>query len=436
MTPRLALVGLLSLSCVAILRDTDPGATDRDGGGVDASRGDARVEPSQDGGDADGGSVPDGTTEPPPPRDAGLPPRIDAGPCGGPELLSGFSVTDVAGVSGGSQLFADATPDGGVVVGWNAGGAITLRRLGGDGSLVGEAISIDGNGLWGVAATPNVLAALVSRGSDALYVAGTSYAGEPRFATRALGEVDHGVTENEWFGTGIRYGRLTWTGTELAAYYTVNRLWADGIAHYGDQLRNYGEDGVERSMRWSWGCSHSMEVRVVHNGTRLGPVCSSDCFPSKGVHFDHRGGELYTDETGSNCAGRYGTTLGGVVPMDDGFWVTFTATDDRASHDVALIHVANGGARGPLRWLTEDATHDRHVKAARYGAGFVVAWESDGQARFERFDASGASIEGPVAVPGAGLASASDFFVYGDGDVGWVTRGAAGLQLARLRVCE
>lgn len=381
----------------------------------------------------DAGSVGDGGGAM---ADAGPGPAVDAGPCGAGGLSEALRVHSVAEVTPGTQLFGAALLEGGAVAGWRGAGAVVLQRLRGDGTPFGDPIEIEGNGLFGLTDTPDGPAALVSRGSDALYLVGVDASGATRFEHRLLGEVDHGVTGNEWFGTGIRYGRLSWTGSELAAYYTVNRLWPDGIAHYGDQLRMFGADGREGRMRWSWGCSHSMEVRVVHNGTRLGPVCSSDCYPSKGIHFDHRGGLLVSDEEGSNCAGGYGTTLGGVVPMDDGFWVTFTATDDRASHDVGLVHVANDRTRSAVSWLTADDARDGNVKAARYGDGFVVAWTSGGEARFERFDATGASVEGPVGMPEAALGGASDFFVMADGDVGWVASGPGGLRFTRLRACE
>jgi len=285
-------------------------------------------------------------------------------------------------------------------------------------------------------ASADTYGVIAARGSDALYFVGVGHDGAPRFSQRLLGEVPHDVTENEWFGALIRYGRLRFTGSEWAAYYTVNRLWSDGIAHYGDQLRTFGTDGAPRDTLWGWGCSHSMEVRLEHNGTRLGPVCASDCYPSKGVHFDHRTAQLYTDEAGSNCAGGYGTSLGGVVPMADGFWVSFTATDMRGSHDVALVHVGNDGRAGTLTWLTTDAVPDGSVHAARYGSGFVVAWSAGGTDRIARFDAAGTMMEGPLDLPAGDLGSASDFFVLEGGDVGWIAAPGGELALARLRACE
>ncbi|MFO0711810.1 MAG: hypothetical protein U0353_18300 [Sandaracinus sp.] len=432
----LALLPLGLVACDGTLHSSDD--PDAPGGGLDAA---STIDASTIGLDAFG---PDTDSVPPPPTDTGTrpptdtgtPPPFDGGPCAMGGLASGLTVTPVAGVTASPPLFGAPLTGGGVAAAFGGGSTTTIQVLAGDGAPFGSPISIDGGELWGFDASPDAYAVIVARGSDALYLVGVGHDGAPRFSQRLLGEVPHDVTNNEWFGALIRYGRLDFTGTEWAAYYTVNRLWPDGIAHYGDQLRMFSPAGEPTSTRWDWGCSHSMEVRIEHNDARLGPVCASDCYPAKGVHFDHRTAQLYTDEASSNCMGGYGTSLGGVVPVSDGFWVTFTATDMRASHDVALVHVGNDGAVGTLTWLTTDGVRDSAVHAARYGSGFVVAWSAEGTDRLARFDASGAMVEGPIDVAGAGLGAASDFFVLEGGDVGWLTAPSGTLALARLRACE
>lgn len=447
LVPALGCAAALGASaCVGELRGSDPPDAAR--AGLDAPVPDA---PGLDAPvpDAPGLDAPGLDAQAPPADDAGTdaffagtdvgpPPPFDAGPCGTGGLAARLSVTPAAGVSARGPLFGAPMPGGGATAAYEGGGGITLQRLAGDGAPFGGPVTVDGNGLYGFDASADGYGVIVSRGADALYLVGTAHDGAPRFSQRLLGEVPHDVTNNEWFGALIRYGRLHYVerDAEWAAYYTVNRLWPDGIAHYGDQLRTFGPDGAPRDTRWDWGCSHSMEVRLEDNGSTLGPVCASDCYPSKGVHFDHRGARLYTDEAGSNCAGGYGTSLGGVVPVADGFWVTFTATDMRASHDVALVHVGNDRSAGAPIWLTTDAVRDTDVHAARHGAGFVVAWSADGTDRIARFDAAGAMVEGPLDLPGADLGSASDFFVLEGGDVGWVTAPGGTLALARLRLCE
>lgn len=393
--------------------------------GVDAG-------PDRDAGSVDAGRAIDagrGTDSGPPPFDASDP-GFDAGSCGGVTFATSLSITPLPGIGGG-PYFAAPTDSDGAVVASSAGGAL-LQRFSGDGTLVGAPVTVTGNGLWGFDATADTWTAMVARGSDALYLVGVEPSGATRFEIRLLGEVDHAVTNNEWFGDLLRAGRVLWTGSQWAAYYTVQRLWPDGIAHYGDQLRFFDASGGDAGTAWGWGCSHSMEVRIEHNGTTLAPVCASDCYPQKGIHVNHRSAMLYPDEGASNCAGGYGTSLGDVVPMSDGFWVSFTATDARTSHDVGLIHVGNDYSPGTVQWLTTDDFRDGNVRSARHGAGFVVAWSGSSGDRIARFDASGAMVEGPLDFPSAGLSGSSDFFVFSSGDVGWITGSGA---LARLRVC-
>ena len=405
------------------------GGAGSDGGGLPGSDGggpgvDGSGSDSGGGGGSDGGG----------PGTDGGPVGFDAGPCSGLTLATALSTVSLAGASASGDVFAAPTSDNGAVVAVETASGARIQRFTGAGAAVGSAIDVAGNGLWGFDASADTWAVMVSRGTDALYLVAVEPSAAMRFEVKLLGEVDHMVTNNEWFGTGIRYGRLLWDGTRWATYYTVNRLWPDGIAHYGDQLRFFDASGGDDGTAWGWGCSHSMEVRIAHNGTTLAPVCASDCFPEKGIHVNHRSAMLYPDEGGSNCAGRYGTTLGGVVPTSDGFWVTFTATDARASHDVAVIHVANDYTPGSPIWLTADAYDDANVHAARYGAGFVVAWTGmGGTDRIARLDTTGTVVEGPVDVPTAALAGASDFFLFSNGDVGWATGSG---QLARLRSCE
>jgi hypothetical protein len=101
-----------------------------------------------------------------------------------------------------------------------------------------------------------------------------------------------------------------------------------------------------------------------------------------------------------------------------------------------MVKVGNDARAAAPIWLTEDGTNDGNVHAAAYGSGFVVAWTAGGTDRMARFDAAGATVEGPVDVPAARLAGASDFFVFEGGDVGFVTSNGGNLALARLRACE
>lgn len=396
--------------------DTDGGASDGAMPGLDSG-------PAMDAAGTDSGPM--GV-------DGGSPP-VDAGPCA-PGLAANFSITPIVGVASVRGAHAAATTGGGLAIAWPGSDGVHVTVIDGAARTLGSDTVVSGNAPWGVAVSGDDTAAvLVERGSDEMWLVGVAADGSTRFETRLLGGVPQDVTNNEWFGTGIRAGRLAWTGSQWAAYVTVQRLWPDGIAHYGDTLRFLDASGTAQGGGWGWGCSHSMEVGITHNGTRIGPVCVSDCFPDKGVFFNHRT-ELFNDPSG-NCAGRIDTRLGGIAALSGGFLIAFATPYTRSSADVALIHVANDGTANPTAWLTSDSAADANVHIAPYGDGALVGWRAGGTDRLAAVDRLGAPILGPEDVPGAALGDASDFVRLSDGDAAWVTTMGSSLAMARVRAC-
>ncbi len=392
------------------------------------------------------GDAPDGATPPAdsgprmdaPRTDAGPdasdpPPMFDAGPCS-MGLADNFSITPIMGLPSARGAHAAASNTGGLAIAWPSGDGVLLTLVDGAARTLGAESVIPGIAPWGVAVSADdTVGVLVERGSDEMWLVGVSADGSTRFETRLLGGVSHDVTENEWFGTGIRAGRLAWTGSRWAAYVTVQRLWSDGVAHYGDTLRYLDAGGTAESGGWGWGCSHSMQVGITHNGTGIGPVCVSDCFPDKGVFFAHRT-ELFNDPSG-NCGGRIDTRLGGIAALSDGFLVAFATPHMRSSADVALIHVANDRTASPTEWLTSDGAVDADVHIGPYGDGALVGWNGGGTDRLAAVDRTGSPILGPEDGAAAGLGDASDFVRLSDGDAAWVTPMGSGLAMARVRAC-
>lgn len=334
-------------------------------------------------------------------------------------------------------VFAAPLSSGGALVAFHDAGAIHIVEVNADGSRTGVEHTTSGTRLYGLAAHDGGRAVLVSRGTDILALVAFSPAGATQIDQTILGDVPHDVTNNEWFGSLLRQGRLTWTGSSWATYNTVQRLWSDGIAHYGDTLRYYDANGARLGGGWGWGCSHSMEVRISHNGTRTGPVCLSDCYPSKGVHFNHNDEKLYSDPA-SNCAGGYSTELGASVPASDGFWVLFGANDMRSSQDVAIAKIDNSANNtSGLIWYTADAVADSEPNAAQYGTSeLLVAWKSGANDTFLRADFStGAAIGSSATRAGDVVDTASDFFTFPNGDVGWAYSDGTGVSLAVVEAC-
>ncbi len=384
--------------------------------GVDADPGEPDADPGEP--DADPGEPDADPVEP-----------YDPGPCDG-DFGEDFEVYAVDGAGFWRTYSAPTATNGAVIAGAQAG-TVRVIHVDGEGQVLGEH-AIPGNDVYGIATNDTSFALLVQRANDVLALVVREFSGNTLEDKTLIGDVDTTVEGNEWFGHLLRDGRITWTGEHWAAYYTLTRMWPDGVGHYGDQLRLFEADGSDHTTVWGWGCSHSMEVQIAHNGERLGPVCSSDCYPNKGVHFNHQT-FIYPDEGLSNCAGGYGTSLGASIPVDGGFWIPFTATDDRDSHDVAVVHIEGWGTVGEVLWLTEDDVDATFLNGANFGEDIVVAFRQGTEDRFYLLDGDdGSVLTGPEVLPEANLGSVLNFFVYSNGDVGWVQ----GAELARLRSCD
>ena len=389
------------------------GARRGDAAALDVGNRDAWVDPTMDTGPRiDSGSA----------LDTGIDRPLDAGPCGTTTLAGSIHATAIAGAGAGMRSFPTST--GGALLGWS-GSAITLQRIDAASARFGSPISIPGDGLWGVAASDTAYAALVSR-SDELVIA--SPTGTVTHEQRLMGAVPHTVTNNEWFGDLLRAGRLDWTGSRWITYSTVQRLWPDGIAHYGDTLRAFVAAGTPDSTYWSWGCSHSIDVRLAHDATGAPtPVCSADCYPGKGVFYDHNT-QVFMDPSG-NCAGSVAQHLGGVVPVASGSWVAWTSAEGRGSQDPAIALVA-ASVMTPI-WLSSDPADASDMHLAAFEGGMIAAWNEGGSGHIVRLSGSG-TINGAIETIDASLLSgADDFVALAGGDVGW----AVGNQFARLRAC-
>ncbi|MCK6545332.1 hypothetical protein L6R52_05640 [Myxococcota bacterium] len=369
-------------------------------------------------------AMPDAGT---PIADAGVEEPVDAGACSRTSFAANVVLTRVEEVPT-TRVLAFPLPSGGVVTAWSGGGEIAIQPLDGAGRVTRAPLVVPGDALWGLAASSDAYGVLVSR-DDVLALVILGADGTMRADRTVIGGVPHDVTGNEWFGNQLRAGRLDFTGTEWVVYSTVQRLWPDGIQHYGDQLRTYAADGTPSQTLWDWGCSHSMDVRLAHNASSIGPVCSSDCFPEKGIFFWHRT-TLFLDSSG-NCQGYVAQELGGIAPVNDGFYVGFVSGEGRSSKDAAIIRVGNDRSTGLVRWLTETPADETAMHLGRLGSRVIASWVAGGSAYVVEIDANGAAVGTPEPLAIDAIQGASDFFTYAGGDLGWFVSG----HLARLRQC-
>jgi hypothetical protein len=252
-------------------------------------------------------------------------------------------------------------------------------------------------------------------------------AGTELARTDLVGGGDHGVEGVEWFGEFAQTGRLVGRGDgTYAAYHALHRHWPDGIGHQGDTLRLLDAAGNAIGGGWGWGCSHSMDQRLAFGPSGLVPICISDCFPGKGIYFNHNSAML-TDDPAANCAGGFTTRLGGLVSTAGGFALVYQ--DDSAVAHLGLFDAS--GAPASDRVLDVAGTS----RLAAYGDGLLLGSQGGGGAAIARLDAAGSPVGEAAEVAGLGLPD-QDFEGRADGEVAWATASGGALSVARVRLCE
>lgn len=385
---------------------------------------------SPDGGSTSGGAGP-GTGGSP--ASGGGPsggsPGVGAGssggapPCTAASLQEATRVTNVAidGASGARAITAQAGSAS--VVAWaGVDGNVHVTRLDAVDQRVGDDAVVPGTQVFGVAATADDVALLVARAPDFMTFVRLDAAGAILAETNLVGGGDHQVEGTEWFGEFAQTGRLArLQDGSYAAYHALHRRWPDGIGHQGDTLRFFDASGAPAGGGWGWGCSHSMDQRLAAGPSGLVPICISDCYPGKGVYFDHDAA-LITDDPAANCAGGYTTALGGLVATASGFFLVY-GDDSQVAH---LGAFSASGAPVSDRTLPTPGSS----RLAAYDDGLLLG--SDGT--LQRLDANGADVGAPASLS-APLPDL-DFESRSDGEVAWASAGGTSLSVVRVRVCD
>ncbi len=274
-----------------------------------------------DGAAGDGADVVDaGDHSDPGPGDDGSIPSdegggpADPGPC--PATLAGrlSSVTlsvapDQVNTAAGGYFSACTPPilaprQGGAWLAWqDTGGRVHVTPLDTADGRAGSDVTVEGNELRGLAAHTGGFAVMVQRGADQMAVVGFDSGGNKTFDTMIIGNNNHDQQGDKWvkreWGDN---GRLAFFGDRYAVYFGHTMNWGAQGEHQGDLLWFYDLSGNRSGGSWDWGCSHSLDVRLGYNGTLLGPVCLSDCYPTKAIWFNHQGAEIHPEPSG-NCSG-------------------------------------------------------------------------------------------------------------------------------------
>ncbi len=347
--------------------------------------------------------------------------------CVATTLADSVRITPVSISGASSGLAITAQAGSGSVVAWpSSEGTIHITPLNAVDARSADDIVVDGMEVFGVAATANDIALLVSRKPDYMTFIRVDFKGMKLAETNLIGGGDHNTVGVEWFGEFATTGRLAGRGDgTYAAYHGLHRRWPDNIGHQGDTLRLLDANGGALGGGWGWGCSHSMDQRLANGPNGLVPICIADCYPGKGIYLNHDKAQI-TSDPGANCAGGYSTLLGGLVATTAGFFLVYgdaqgTAhlgafdTDGKPISDRTLV--VPGSSR-----------------LASYADGMLLGAAGPNGATIQKLDATGneTGATADVSVP----LPERDFEGRSEGEVAWARAQGNTLDVVRVRVCD
>jgi hypothetical protein len=236
--------------------------------------------------------------------------------------------------------------------------------------------------------------------------------------------------------------RLTYGDGLYLAYFTVQGTSGGFDGHHGDQLTYVNDSGNIQSGGWRWGCSHSMAQLVDYHpglGTFI-PVCSSDCYSSKGVLIENNQVVYQSD---GNCAGFVSVQLGQLAQADGSWRLVFSALDrpDYEGRGIGLATV-DGSFGSSYTWLTNtEGEYERDPVIARLGTDltvdrYLVGWTTTNNGTYwlAVIDGAGNFIAEPEDTSSVGVSWGNrddSFRTRADGTVSWV-QGDPGSTTLRL----
>lgn len=231
--------------------------------------------------------------------------------------------------------------------------------------------------------------------------------------------------------------RLAYGNGTYAAYFTVYGTSGGFTGHNGDQLTYVNDAGTIQSGGWSWGCSHSMaELISYHPGLqKFIPICSSDCYASKGLLIQDNQVIYQCD---GNCGGLVSAQLGQVAAGSGGWKIIFNALDRPptiAGKGIGLASI-NASFQSSYVWLTNtQGNYERDPVLGHIGNDlsinlYLAGWTTtnDGKYWLSVIDGSGNFRMGPEDVTPSGInwGNRDDFLrTRQDGSISWI-QGDAG----------
>jgi hypothetical protein len=301
-------------------------------------------------------------------------------------------------------------PNGESKVGWqDVNGKIHITPLKPDSTRKGDDILIDGDLLYDLVAHDDGVALLLLQ-SLRMYIIKLSNSGEEIFRTE--------LTDNDDRTDPWHRGKLAWDGEKYAAYFAIHGTAGWTAGHEGDKLKYIDRDGQILSGGWEWGCSHSMDVRILFTEDTDMPVCISDCYPGLGIYLKNR---YLLSSVYGDCAGATDARFGQMAEFGGWMAMVYLSIDGRDNWDVvfnSFSAVFNYNVKAD-KALTDTVVDETNPKIIPYGPeSLLVSWERGGSRVFIPVDIEGNQL-GQEEVINVKAGPIDDFKLYENLDIGW-----------------
>ncbi len=331
-----------------------------------------------------------------------------------------------SGCSISPRLYHEPRTGGGALVGWtDSSGDGHVSVIDSAGSLT-QTFDYPGLSVRGLVAHDDGTFAVLqwNAGTTIMWLTKYDDAGGQAWSTNIKGSLTK-------FDPGIGDSRLAYGGGLYGAYFAVYGVSGWVMGHNGDQLTYVNSSGVIQSGGRDWGCSHSMAELINYHPalSKFMPVCSSDCYASKGI-LTNDSQVVYACD--GNCGGLVSAQLGQVTQETSSWKVIFNALD-RPGYPGKGIGLAtiNSTFQSSFIWLTNtNGVNEIDPVIARLGANldsnrYLAGWKTSNDNAFHLavISGEGTFTFAPETVSTAGITWGSrddSFRTRPDGKVSWV----------------
>ncbi len=214
-------------------------------------------------------------------------------------------------------------------------------------------------------------------------------------------------------------GKLVWNGFRYTAYFGIHGTAGFTEGHEGDKLKYIDGNGSIEPGGWEWGCSHSMDVRILYADSEAMPLCISDCYPGKGLYLKNN---YLISAADGDCAGTTKARFGEMVVFTDYLALVYLSIDGRSNWDVIFNSFSKASPYGVRteRVVANTTANEINPKIIPYGSGrLLVSWETEGSTRtFSLVDIDG-NFKTQAEQINVKAGPVDDFRSFPNGDVGW-----------------